>query len=49
MAGVETSLDTPALNVLRIPSVRLVAGAGYPLDPPDRHKLRLYTTVTFRP
>ncbi|HEX8245221.1 MAG TPA: hypothetical protein VF541_17040, partial [Longimicrobium sp.] len=49
VAGVETSLDTPALNVLRIPSVRLVAGAGYPLDAPDRHKLRLYTTVTSRP
>ena len=49
VAGVETSLDTPPLNVLRIPSVRLVAGAGYPLDAPDRHKLRVYATMTYRP
>jgi len=49
VAGVEAALDTPPMNVLRIPSVRLVGGAGYPLDHPDRHKLRLYGAVTYRP
>lgn len=32
-----------------IPSVPLVGGAGYPLDAPDRHKLRLYGAVTYWP
>jgi hypothetical protein len=49
VAGVETALDTPPLNVLRIPSVRLTAGAGYPLDAPDRHRLAIYGTVAYRP
>jgi hypothetical protein len=31
------------------PPVRLMAGAGYPLDAPDRHKLRIYGTVSYRP
>ncbi|HSU17783.1 hypothetical protein [Longimicrobium sp.] len=49
VAGAEAAFDTPPLNVLRIPSVRLMAGAGYPLDAPDRHKLRLYATIGYRP
>ncbi len=49
VAGVEAALDTPPMNLLRIPAVRLVGGAGYPLDPPDRHRLRLYGAVTYRP
>lgn len=49
VAGVEVGLDTPAQNVLRIPSVRVIAGAGYPLDAPDRHKLRIYGGITYRP
>ena len=49
VAGVEVGLDTPAQNVLRIPAVRVLAGAGYPLDAPDRHKLRIYTGVSYRP
>jgi hypothetical protein len=49
VAGVEAAFETPPMNLLRIPGVRLVAGAGYPLDAPDRHKVRLYGTVTYRP
>ncbi|HEX6748465.1 MAG TPA: hypothetical protein VF092_14300 [Longimicrobium sp.] len=49
VVGVEAAFDTPPLNVLRIPSVRLTAGAGYPLDAPDRHQVRVYATVTYRP
>jgi len=49
VAGVEAAFDSPPMNLLRIPGVRLVAGAGYPLDAPDRHKIRLYGTVTYRP
>jgi hypothetical protein len=49
VAGAEAEFDTPPLNVLRIPSVRLMAGAGYPLDAPDRHRLRIYGTVSYRP
>jgi len=49
VAGAEAAFDTPPLNVLRIPSVRLMAGAGYPLDAPDRHRLRIYGTVSYRP
>ncbi|HEU4560236.1 MAG TPA: hypothetical protein VFS20_20470, partial [Longimicrobium sp.] len=49
VAGVEAALNTPPLNVLRIPALRIVAGVGYPLDQPDRHKLRFYNAVTYRP
>ncbi|HET7233515.1 MAG TPA: hypothetical protein VFJ16_26120 [Longimicrobium sp.] len=49
VAGVETSLNTQPLNVLRIPALRLLAGAGYPLDAPDRHRVRFYTAATYRP
>lgn len=49
VAGVEAALNTPPMNVLRIPSLRVVAGVGYPLDEPDRHKLRFYNAVTYRP
>jgi hypothetical protein len=49
VAGVEMAFDSPPMNLLGIPGVRLVAGAGYPLDAPDRHKVRLYGTVTYRP
>lgn len=49
VAGVEVSLNTAPQNVLRIPALRLLAGAGYPLDPPDRHKLRIYGGISYRP
>ena len=49
VAGVEASLNTASQNVLRIPALRLLAGAGYPLDQPDRHRLRLYGGVSYRP
>ena len=49
VAGVEASLDTPPMNLLRIPTVRLLGGAGYPLDAPDRHRLRIYGAVSYRP
>ena len=49
VAGVEAAFDSPPMNLLRIPGVRLVAGLGYPLDAPDRHKLRVYGTVAYRP
>jgi hypothetical protein len=49
VAGVEAAFDSPPMNLLRIPGVRLVAGVGYPLDAPDRHRLRLYGTVAYRP
>ena len=49
VAGVEAAFENPALNLLGIPGVRFVAGAGYPLDAPDRHRVRVYGTVTYRP
>lgn len=49
VAGAEAAFDTPPFNLLRIPAVRVVTGAGYPLDSPDRHKLRVYGSVTYRP
>jgi hypothetical protein len=49
VAGVEAAFDSPPMNLLRIPGVRLVAGLGYPLDAPDRHRLRVYGTVAYRP
>ncbi|HVG44957.1 MAG TPA: hypothetical protein VM890_09510, partial [Longimicrobium sp.] len=49
VAGVEAAFDSPPMNLLRIPGVRLVTGIGYPLDAPDRHKLRVYGTVAYRP
>lgn len=49
IAGVEAAFEQPPFNLLRIPGVRLVAGVGYPLDEPDRHRLRVYGTVTYRP
>lgn len=49
VAGVEAAVDSPGMNLLGLPGVRLVAGAGYPLDAPDRHRVRLYGTVTYRP
>jgi hypothetical protein len=49
VAGVEAAFETPAMNLLRIPGVRILAGLGYPLDAPDRHKPRFYGTVAYRP
>lgn len=49
VAGVETALDFPGFNILRIPGARLLAGVGYPLDPPDEKNLEAYFTVTYRP
>jgi hypothetical protein len=49
VAGVEAAFDSPPMNLLRIPGVRIVAGLGYPLDAPDRHKLWAYGTVAYRP
>jgi hypothetical protein len=49
VAGVETTATTPALNLIRLPALRLTAGVGYPLDEPDRHELNVYTSLGFRP
>jgi hypothetical protein len=49
VAGAEASFETTALNVLRIPALRILAGAGYPLDAPDRHKVQVYGTISLRP
>jgi hypothetical protein len=49
IAGVEAAFETQPLNLLRIPGVRVVTGLGYPLAEPDRQKLRVYGTVTYRP
>ncbi|MFL5382667.1 MAG: hypothetical protein ACJ8GN_09165 [Longimicrobiaceae bacterium] len=49
VAGVEAAFENPAISLLGIPGVRFVAGAGYPLDAPDRHRVRVYGTVTYRP
>jgi hypothetical protein len=49
VAGVEAGFDTPPLNLLRIPSVRITGGAGYALDEPDRHDVRLYAGITYQP
>lgn len=49
VAGIEAAFEVQPWNLLRIPGVRLVTGVGYPLDEPDRHSLRVYGTVTYRP
>jgi hypothetical protein len=49
VAGVEAAFETPAMNLLRIPAMRVLTGLGYPLDSPDRHEPRFYGTVTIRP
>jgi hypothetical protein len=49
VAGVEAAFDTPPLNLLRLPAVHVVAGVGEPLTAPDRHRLRVYGGVSYRP
>ncbi len=47
--GIETSVDGPALPLLRIPRLRVTAGAAYPLDAPVRHRIRAYASLSFGP
>ncbi|HEX2203995.1 MAG TPA: hypothetical protein VHG91_11880 [Longimicrobium sp.] len=49
VAGVETAFDFGGFNILRIPGARLLAGVGYPLDPPNEKNLEAYFTITYRP
>ena len=49
VAGAEVDLTTPALNLLRLPGVRFVAGVAYPLDEPFEKELTGYFSVTYRP
>ena len=49
VAGVETSLSTDALNLVRIPGIRLLVGLTYPLDEPFRHEIAGYATLSYRP
>jgi Tol biopolymer transport system component len=49
IVGVEAAFGTPPLNLLRLPAVHVVAGVGEPLTAPDRHKLRVYGGVSYRP
>jgi hypothetical protein len=49
MAGAEVSVSTEALNLVRIPAMRVVSGIAYPLTEPFEHELRFYTSITLRP
>jgi hypothetical protein len=49
VAGAEVDFTTPALSLIRIPGVRVVAGVAYPLDEPFEKELSGYFSVTYRP
>jgi hypothetical protein len=49
VVGVQRELDIDPFPLVRIPRVRVVAGMGYILDEPLRHKTRAYLSVGYRP
>lgn len=47
--GIEGSWRTEGLWMVRIPGVRLLAGAGYALTGPVRHHTQAYLSIGYRP
>lgn len=47
--GLEGSLDETGLWAVHVPDMHVLAGAGYGLDPPTRHRTTVYIAVRFRP
>jgi hypothetical protein len=47
--GIEGSWRTEGVWMVRIPGVRLLAGAGYALTGPVRHHAQAYISVGYRP
>jgi len=47
--GVEADYAATGLWLVRLPTVRFQAGAGYSFDPPVAHRLGAYLTIVYRP
>ncbi len=49
IVGIETSIQESGVWAIHVPDMRVVAGAGYSLDDPTRHRTTFYITWVYRP